>query len=122
MQLLMGLLPRPKPGSDSSMPKSRFVWNIIHHNWGRVTLALAIANVYIGIELYVRLWSGPNAQGDLAAWIASVTVVLGLLLIVEIFLNLLAVYQQHRVKHSGGDQSSSAELAVGKDFIVEEKM
>ena len=107
------------------MPKSRWVWNLVHHNWGRVTLALAIANVYIGIELYVRLWSGSNKEGDLAAWIASVTVVLGLLVIIEIFLSLMAVYQKHRVKNSQaiGDQSSSVELAdVGKDCFVDEKM
>ena len=94
---------------------------MIHHNWGRVTYALAIANVYIGIELYVRIWSGSDKKGDLAAWIASVTVVLGVLLIVEVFLSLLAFYQQHSVKHSGGE-NSGAELAAGKNMIfVEEK-
>ncbi len=60
-----------RPAPDHSR---RGLWNLLHHNLGRVTVLLAWANVYIGIAAY------HNDFGEsYIPWIVPIAVVMGLL-------------------------------------------
>jgi hypothetical protein len=89
IQLLVALFLRPLPGS-----KARPAWNFMHHNWGRITLLVALTNVFIGIVEFVRGWSRPEHQArDLAAWIAPCAGLLGVCVVIDVALTL---YRQWR--------------------------
>ncbi|GLC72742.1 Histone transcription regulator 3 [Pleodorina starrii] len=61
----------------------RPLWNAVHHNLGRLTVALAWANVYIGIVVY------HNDKGEsYTPWITPIAIVMGLLVLADIALRL----------------------------------
>eukprot|EP00983_Pelagomonas_calceolata_P011763 378571-Pelagomonas_calceolata.AAC.4 len=95
-QVLAAIFLRPKPSSKpgAPLPKSRAVWNVLHHNWGRLTAALALANVYIGIVLYHRKWS--QGENELAAWLASITGFLAVLLVADAVLSWTQVLMRRK--------------------------
>ncbi|KAL6753047.1 hypothetical protein V8C86DRAFT_2735981 [Haematococcus lacustris] len=79
IQVLLALLARPAPASPR-----RSLWNLIHHNWGRLVVLLAWVNCALGIAMMAR--QGP---AKLAAWIAPTVAVIGLLLVVDMVLTLV---------------------------------
>ncbi|KAF5838320.1 hypothetical protein DUNSADRAFT_3052 [Dunaliella salina] len=96
IQVLAALFLRPQPSSKpgAPLPKSRTIWNILHHNWGRLTIALALANVYIGIVLFHRKWR--QGENELAAWLASTIGFLAVLLVADVVLSLTKVHMRRR--------------------------
>ncbi|GIL79060.1 hypothetical protein Vretimale_45 [Volvox reticuliferus] len=70
---------RPDPNSEK-----RGLWNLVHHNLGRLTILLAWANVYIGIYLAHTSWGASYTE-----WVTPIAIVMGLLLITTLVLRLL---------------------------------
>ncbi|KAF5838321.1 hypothetical protein DUNSADRAFT_3053 [Dunaliella salina] len=96
IQVLAAIFLRPKPSSEpgAPLPKLRTVWNFVHHNWGRLTAALALANVYIGIVLYDRKWS--QGENELAAWLASTIGFLAVIIVADAALSWTHVLMKRR--------------------------
>ncbi|GIL63770.1 hypothetical protein Vafri_17775 [Volvox africanus] len=69
---------RPDPGA-----KKRGLWNLVHHNLGRLTILLAWANVYIGIYI-----AHTDFGASYTPWITPIAIVMGLLLITTLVLRL----------------------------------
>ncbi|GLC60034.1 Histone transcription regulator 3 [Pleodorina starrii] len=62
----------------------RPLWNAVHHNLGRLTVALAWANVYIGIYIYHTKFGESYKP-----WITPIAIVMGLLVLADIVLRLV---------------------------------
>ncbi|GLI65943.1 hypothetical protein VaNZ11_009624 [Volvox africanus] len=69
---------RPDPGA-----KRRGLWNLVHHNLGRITILLAWANVYIGIYLAHTGWGASYTE-----WVTPIAIVMGLLVLLDIALRI----------------------------------
>ena len=60
LQILMGIF---RPGRDAP---GRQVFNIIHQNLGRVTWILSIAQIFIGVNNYDRIYGEPDTPFSMA--------------------------------------------------------
>ncbi|GFR42660.1 hypothetical protein Agub_g3597 [Astrephomene gubernaculifera] len=79
-QMILGHV-RPDP----KHPR-RGLWNLLHHNLGRLSVLVASANIYIGIYIYhVSQW-----QASYKHWILPIAIVMGALLMLDIVLRFMA--------------------------------
>lgn len=85
VQVILAFAARPAP--DAPL---RGAWNLGHHNWGRLTSALAIANVFMGVVLFTHVWIPPDKQsGNYVKWLVPICAVLGVQLVAEAILQLV---------------------------------
>jgi hypothetical protein len=112
-QALGALLLRPRPGA-----RLRGAWNLWHHNWGRLALSAALANLFIGCVLYAHGLALPGQQTKvLVAWVAPCGGVLCLALLVDV---VLTVYVRRWRKYSVAVPSSIEEAVVSEEGMKAE--
>lgn len=80
LQMVMGFI-RPDPSSSK-----RKYWNWLHWNWGRLTILAAWTSTYLGIYVY----HNGIFKASYKEWLVPVTVVMGVMLLADIVLRLLA--------------------------------
>ncbi|GIL79077.1 hypothetical protein Vretimale_27 [Volvox reticuliferus] len=76
-QVVLGFV-RPSPEHAR-----RGLWNLVHHNLGRLTILLAWANVYIGIYLAHTSWGASYTE-----WVTPIAIVMGLLVLLDVALRI----------------------------------
>ncbi|KAJ9521321.1 hypothetical protein QJQ45_001182 [Haematococcus lacustris] len=98
--VLLAMGARPAPSSPR-----RALWDLVHHNWGRVTLLLAWANCFLGIVYYVRGWGALDWTEArlLTAWLVPPAVVLFLLVITDVVLTVKVPRPPPKSVDSPGD-------------------
>ncbi|KAL6755510.1 hypothetical protein V8C86DRAFT_2676230 [Haematococcus lacustris] len=103
VQVLLAMGARPAPSSPR-----RALWDLVHHNWGRVTLLLAWANCFLGIVYYVRGWGALDWTEDrlLTAWLVPPAAVLFLLVITDVVLTVKVPRPPPKSVDSPGDVAS----------------
>ena len=100
-QVILGFV-RPNPKADQ-----RPMWNLVHHNLGRVTLCAAWTTIYLGIYL---AHTSPSYLFSYSQWLAPVVVVMGFMVILDITLSLTH-YLMSRDQHSSEDAKPPTQMA-----------